>query len=80
MTDVHDAIITKTGQVIRTDPDDNIYAKKGGMGGTVNMNFGNFTFNVTEGNARNAGQNFIGGMEQQIRKMLVNNLVNTGGH
>lgn len=30
---VNDAIITKTGQVIETSPDDNIFASKGGFGG-----------------------------------------------
>ena len=76
---INDGIVTKDGKVIKTDPQDNIIATKGGVGGRVSMNFGNFYFNVTEGNAKAAGENFIGGLESQIRKILMNNLVNVGG-
>ena len=83
-TKVNDAIITKDGKVIHTDPQDNIIATKnlsgaGGRSVNLSMNFGNFNFTVTEGNARNAGANFANGLQGQIKNILLDNLVMAGG-
>jgi hypothetical protein len=58
--DINDAIITKTGQVIRTAPDDNVYAFKS-LGGAksaqeahpaeVNIRFGDVNIIVPEGSS-----------------------------
>jgi hypothetical protein len=76
---VQDAIITKTGQVIRTSPDDNIFATKG-MPGKSKIDIGPMTFNinVTEGNARAAGENFGRGLGSQFRTMMLDNMVAQG--
>ena len=81
-----DGIITKDGKVIHTSPDDNIVATKslpfgGGRqgGGNVSVNFGNFNVTVTEGNAENAGRNLANGLQGQIRNLILDNLVATGG-
>jgi hypothetical protein len=63
---LHDAIITKTGRIIKTDPDDTIIAVKNLFGGKetkttnapITINFGNTYVTVTEGNAERAGQNY----------------------
>ena len=90
---VKDAVITKEGRVIRTDPQDDIFARKRAQGsiaeafapsrspapsrGPVNVRFeANVT--VTEGNARKAGEGFVGGMNLALRKLLMDDLVLEG--
>ena len=54
---INDGIVTKDGQVIKLNPQDNIYAFKGKPIGGVNANMSMvFNVTVTEGNAQNAGQ------------------------
>jgi uncharacterized protein YukE len=65
---VNDAIITKTGQVVQTDPDDTIIAAKqitggggkgnGKGGNTITITFGPTYVTVTEGDAEKAGRDF----------------------
>jgi hypothetical protein len=79
---VDDAIITKDGKVIKTNPQDSIIATKnpGGMGKSISlsMSFGDFHLTTTEGNAQTAGENFVRGMERQMRNVLLNNLALEG--
>lgn len=75
-TKVNDAIITKSGQVIQTHPDDNIIATKtmpalsaAGAGGMAlgPMSIGPFYVTVTEGDAREAGRAFGSGLGETFR-------------
>jgi len=75
---VKDAIITKRGEVIHTDPDDYIIATKnpGGRGGvfiTIPV-----TVMVTEGNAMAAGKNFAQGVDTGLRSGIISDMVRTG--
>lgn len=66
---VEDALITKDGQVIKFAPDDNIMAFKGNPptgGGGVILNIDSINLNVTEGDAKASGQNFIEGMVEGL--------------
>jgi phage-related protein len=71
---INDAIITKTGQVIQTDPDDTIIAAKQIMGGgkngkggsTINISFGSIYITVTEGDAEQAGRDFGQAMARSL--------------
>lgn len=57
MVGIDDGIVTKDGQVIKLNPQDNVYAFKGKPMGGVNANMDMvFNVTVTEGNAQNAGQ------------------------
>lgn len=62
-TSVDDALITSKGDVIRLNPNDNVYAFQGNPkagGQPINLTFGDTIINatVTEGDASQAGQNF----------------------
>ena len=77
----NDVIITKQGQIIKTSPDDNIFATKGSMGGkgvNLHIDVGGITIQVTEGNAKEAGKNFMEGMEFKARNILLNNAIVSG--
>jgi len=74
---VNDALITKDGKVIKFNPNDNIIATQGPVGGgvgDVTITFGNTIVQVTEGNAEAAGQNFIRGAGEVLRESLIENL------
>jgi len=74
---VNDALITKDGQVIEFNPNDNIIATQspaGGGVGDVTITFGNTIVQVTEGNAEVAGQNFLRGAGEVLREALIENL------
>ncbi len=80
---VHDAIITKDGKVIQTHPDDNIIATKN-INNQSSKKIDIYlkseaTINVTEGNARQAGQQFAGGFEQRIKNVLRDGMLLEGG-
>jgi hypothetical protein len=76
---VDDAIITKEGKIIKTNPQDNIIATKGGAGGNqIEINMGGIAVTVTEGNARQAGENLADGMMDRIRVSLRNELLTEG--
>ena len=77
---VDDAIITKDGKVIKTNPEDNIFATKGGMGGkSIEINiYGPGVLQVTEGNAKQAGSNFAEGVSSKIRDELKTQMVLEG--
>lgn len=71
-----DVIITKTGEVHETSPDDNILAaknlsayggKKKGAGELPSMNFGPFYVSVMEGDAEQAGRDFGQGLAYSFR-------------
>lgn len=71
-----DVIITKTGEVHETSPDDNILAaknlsayggKKKGAGEMPSMNFGPFYVSVTEGDAEQAGRDLGQGLAYSFR-------------
>jgi len=73
---VHDAIITKTGKVIRTDPDDNIVATKAmpvrGGGRDVAVTMSNaFYVTVTEGDAKRAGRDIGSGLAIGFRERIL---------
>lgn len=66
-----DGIVTKDGRVIRTNPDDNIFAMKGvpqAPAGAFELNF-NIQVAVTEGNARQAGVEFAEGVASRAAQM-----------
>jgi len=72
---VDDAIITKRGDIVRTNPRDTLIATQspeaymsGGM--TVSVNMGAISVNVTEGNARQAGENLAIGYTERLRREL----------
>jgi len=66
-----DAIITKRGEVIRLDPNDTIMAARDpGRFGGGSMDI-DITLNVTEGDARNAGAEFAGGLEERFRRFFL---------
>lgn len=91
-TPVKDAIITKTGQVIKVDPNDNIMAFQNagrgaasGMGGGVNAPISfNVQVNVTEGDAESAGKKFASAatkdIGQQLRYILQTQMVERGAY
>jgi hypothetical protein len=78
-TRVKDAIIKPDGSIIKTDPKDTIMALKepnksfanmrGGQ--DVSISFGGININVTEGNAKSAGENFASGMENKLRQIFL---------
>jgi phage-related protein len=83
--EVHDAIITKSGQVIRTAPDDNIYAFKT-LGGAksaqaqpTEIHFGNVYITVPEGSSpayaetlgRSAASGFSARLAQELSASLL---------
>lgn len=78
--EVEDVIITKRGEVIETSPQDTIAAFKGSPSGVseINVNFPGINVNVTEGNARQAGENLARGLEEGIRTILLDNMVSRG--
>ena len=79
-----DVIITKSGRVLETSPQDTIIATKnpGAVGGgkqiSVSVSFGDFHVTTTEGNAVRAGQGVVRGVEQQIKNILLDTLVAEG--
>jgi len=75
---IDDALITKKGDVIKLNPEDNILATKGNAGKSVTVNFGAINLNVTEGNAKTAGVNFIDGIYDGIRSRLNLELIGAG--
>lgn len=76
---VDDAIITKDGKVIKTNPQDNIIATKGTPGGnSIEINMGGIAVTVTEGNARQAGENLADGMMDKLRISLRNEMLTEG--
>jgi len=78
---VNDAIITKKGDVVKLNPNDNIYASKGTPGGvSIMLNFSGAQFSVSEGNARSAGENFADGLGSKLREILTKDLVLSGTH
>lgn len=67
---VDDALITKRGDVVRLNPEDNVLAFKGGMPGgaaQVTVNVEGVNVRVTEGNARVAGEEFGEGLLAQLQ-------------
>jgi hypothetical protein len=78
MEGVNDVVITKRGDIIKTHPDDTIFAAKkdilggnsGGRGGPVTVTFGNIYITVTEGDARAAGRNFSEGVAETLANAL----------
>ena len=77
---IHDGIVTKGGKVIKTDPQDNIFAAKKFPGErsdekknkalqfpSMNMPIGPFYVTVTEGDAEQAGRNFGNGLAYSFR-------------
>lgn len=73
---VQDAIITPRGEIVRTSPEDYLYATKnpqmlGGVNVQVNVT-------VTEGSARQAGVNIATGIQQTLREHLRNRMVGQG--
>jgi hypothetical protein len=71
-TNVKDAIITKDGRIIHTDPDDTLIAAKNLTGGkresaSMNVPIGPFYVTVTEGDAEQAGRNFGLGLAYSFR-------------
>jgi hypothetical protein len=81
---VDDAIIKPDGTIIRTNPLDTIMAVKNpekAMGGSKQLSIGDMNINltVTEGNAKQAGINFVDGLEFQIRNVFMQNSISTGG-
>jgi hypothetical protein len=76
---IDDAIITKEGKIIKTNPEDTIFATKGGIGKTVKVEFGAINLNVTEGNAKQAGTDFAGGIYEGIRSKLNFEFTGAGG-
>jgi hypothetical protein len=78
---VKDAIITKSGKVVHTDPNDTIFATKNphGMGGShIEVIIPGMSLNVTEGNAVNAGENFGRGIARQIKNILLDDMTLEG--
>jgi len=72
-----DVIITKKGDIIRTSPEDMIMATKGGLPGggpSVSVTVGDIHVTTTEGDAKQAGINFMEGIEQTVRNSLLNSL------
>lgn len=73
---INDGIVTKDGRVVRTSPDDNIFAAKdfsayGKKGQSMgDMNFGPFYVTVTEGNAEQAGRSFGEGLAYSFRNRV----------
>jgi hypothetical protein len=53
---IQDGIVTKDGKVVHLDPEDNVYAFKGSMGGITAPMSMVFNVTVTEGNAQAVGQ------------------------
>jgi hypothetical protein len=81
---VDDAIIKPDGTIIRTNPLDTIMAVKNpekSMEGLRQLSIGDMNINltVTEGNAKQAGINFIDGLEFQMRNVFMQNALSTGG-
>lgn len=69
---IHDGIVTKDGKVIKTDPDDNIFAVKDiapqrKTPSQMPISMGPFYISVTEGNAEQAGRNFGTGLAYSFR-------------
>ena len=78
---VRDAIITKTGRVIKTDPGDTITARQGGGATEISGRLGlDVTLVVTEGSARQAGINFGEGLQSGLRSRLLSALVREGSY
>jgi hypothetical protein len=88
---IRDAIITKEGKLIHTDPQDNLIATKSldlngvyGKKSNESNKGGNYSIvnhvylTVSEGNARNAGNNFIDGIEQGLKNKIQNGLLLEG--
>jgi hypothetical protein len=78
--EVHDAIITKKGEIVKIDPNDTITASKrpGGMMGIGAQTF-NINLMVTEGSARVAGENFAYGAQQGFRRAILDAHIAGGG-
>jgi len=76
---VDDVIITKRGEVIRTDPNDTIYARKSGASMALGNQNITINLNVTEGSARQAGENFSYGLQQGFRRALLDAHLAGGG-
>jgi len=85
---VNDAIIQK-GKVIEIASDDIVTAKKGSTvvsggdkSGGRSISFGpmSIALTVTEGNARQAGENFADGYTSRFRNNILDSLVAEGGH
>lgn len=76
MTTVKDALITKRGEVVKLDPNDNVLATKGGLGGLMGVNV---AITVTEGNARAAGEQFGLGLAERFRREVMYGAVAAGG-
>ena len=68
-TKVKDAIITKDGKVIQTDPKDNIIATKGGIGGNVNVSV---SINALDASSINASliDNLVRQITQKLKREL----------
>lgn len=79
-TPVQDAVITADGKVIKPHRDDTITLSKskGGAGMNVQISIEPFTINVTQGDARAAGESFGAGLETRMRRILLDNLVAQG--
>lgn len=81
ITKVDDAIINKDGKIIKTNPKDTIVALKNPQESmksstnpsSKNVSFGDFNINinVTEGSARNAGEDFANGLLDKMRQAVI---------
>jgi hypothetical protein len=76
-TSVHDAIITKTGQIINTDPDDNLIATKklslaGMRSNPISVTMSNiFNVSVNEGDAERTGASLGSGLARGFRERIL---------
>jgi len=89
---VEDAIVKSDGSIIHTSPSDTIIATKntpmvnpgmGGAGGapvSIGSIVGQIILSVTEGNAKNAGQNFADGLSDKIRAILRKEMAVSGAY
>jgi hypothetical protein len=88
-TPAKDALITKGGQIVQFDPNDNIIAmqhlenltgarNRGGPSGNITINMGGVTVMVTEGDAENAGRRFADSMAARFRDQISDQLLREG--
>jgi len=77
---VEDAIITKSGKIIETSPNDNIIATKGGIGGKqFEINIGPVTVTTTEGDAKKSGEQVAESIAERLRQALLQEFLLEGG-
>ena len=72
---IHDAVITKEGRIIKTDPEDDIFARKRRSPAGAQVSFGNIAINVT-GDQRKTG--LIDDITRQFREKVYGVMVAQG--